>query len=193
VKIAWLGFFGETGYSPGEISNYTSYGSAACAFSSHNRTRVAWQVDQRAAEQCRHEKGGALKFGSQFASADQMERCVAQLAAALSITNGLRRKEMSEGARLCRSNAGHGCTVAQRLPRAWSEHMAGTSQAAGEVAHDTGEAVGIGEEWMRRRREIDEIVDGVWEDGSRGMRCDARTQCSWKSTERGDGAEDLRR
>jgi hypothetical protein len=68
-------------------------------------------------------------------------------------------------------DAGHGCTYRNGLPRAWSEHMGGTSQAAGEVAHDTGEAVGIEDGWMRRWREFDGIVDGVWEDGSCGMRC----------------------
>jgi hypothetical protein len=49
--------------------------------------------------------------------------------------------------------------------------MAGTSQAAGEVAHNTGEAVGTEDEWMRRRRKLIERVDGVSDDGSGRMRC----------------------
>jgi hypothetical protein len=107
-------------------------------------------------------------FGSQFASADQ--RYVAQLAAALSITNGLRRKETRE-AQGCADRRRHCCTDGNGFHALASEHMAGTSQAAGEVAHNTGEAVGIEDEWMRRRRKLIERVDGVSDDGSRGMRC----------------------
>jgi hypothetical protein len=107
-------------------------------------------------------------LGSRLASADQ--RDVAQLAAALSITDGLRRKETRE-AQGCADRRRHCCTDRNGFHALASEHMAGTSQAAGEVAHNTGEAVGIGNEWMRRRRKFVEIVDGVCDDGSRKMRC----------------------
>jgi hypothetical protein len=107
-------------------------------------------------------------FGSQFASADH--RDVAQLAAALSITNGLRRKETRE-AQGCADRRRHCCTDRNGFHALASEHMAGTSQAAGEVAHNTGEAVGIEDERMKRWRELIQRVDGVSDDGSRRMRC----------------------